>query len=107
MSKVIYNFSKVPANNHGCRGYELAVEVDTANPQTGVVLSGSGCASCWQVGHDDSSSPIPVGQKVTVSRPTPKGWAQAAELFGQSHNELVDDYDDPQPDSSREWPRWA
>lgn len=83
-----------PVNNHGCRGAEVSVLVGTDN--IGTVVNGLQCSSCWQVGHDTDSSPIALGTRVAL----PEGytWQAAAIPVGRSHNECVQDQDDPRPD---------
>lgn len=114
---------ETPTNNHGCRGYDVTIEVIDAT--TGKVIKGSGCRSCWQVGHDSSESPIKVGTTVklpeqfrsveiwskdtwghpngltyTDAQYEPVTWDTAKLSAGFSHNELVADYDEPKPDCS-------
>jgi hypothetical protein len=60
-------------NSHGCRGSR--VEIDPINETEGVVVGGSQCSSCWQVGHDDSSSPIEIGSRVRI--PVGMNWLEA------------------------------
>lgn len=88
---------ETPPNNHGCRGFELVVEPTSSTE--GVVVDGYACSSCWQVGHDDANAwPRPLG--ATVRLPDGWIWETAAEPAWRSHNELVDDRDEPQPDCS-------
>jgi len=89
---------ETPTNNHGCRGFDVRIEPITAT--TGKVISGSGCSSCWQVGHDNPASPIEVGTIVSLPDWC-ANWEEAQSPFGRSHNELVDDSDEePQSDCS-------
>jgi hypothetical protein len=132
-----------PGNNHGCRGF--TVNIVPLDERYGMVISGESCSSCWQVGHDDSSSPIPAGtivktpakfRRIEAWRGSglgewerkivyingraqfqrtgkwisndgfawgdelPPVWDFAKRQAGYSANELVDDRDDPQPDST-------
>lgn len=57
---------ETPGNNHGCRGFTVSVWVPTWDSEEGIIMGGESCASCWQRGHDDSSSPIPVGTRVSL-----------------------------------------
>jgi hypothetical protein len=58
----------IPENNHGCTGFY--VEIKATSPNEGIVVSGSSCSSCWQVGHSDSTPPVKVGSLVRL----PKGY---------------------------------
>lgn len=135
----VYEFSSIPGNNHGCSGDW--VKIVSFNDTIGIVINGGSCSSCWQVGHDDNSSPVPIGtivelpclddvadlvgqfpgQKWSVDAPTFKkyeqaetvgdlfmhmhaydtlSWEIASRFTGHSHNECIDDLDDPQPDTT-------
>lgn len=104
---------ETPPNNHGRRGFELVIVPITETE--GFVLDGFSCNSCWQVGHDNGEPCIPIGTKVKLpnsfnfnrivwskngrrTRVRVMNWANASRLAGRSHNELVDDWDDPRPD---------
>lgn len=118
---------ETPPNNHGCRGFEVTVAPLTGD--YGLVIGGSSCSSCWQVGHDSPESPIPVGTLVALptwdellechgegtpvwnaecdlgelarrsANPGPT-WEEASMGVGFSHNECISDWDDPQPDTT-------
>lgn len=66
---------EIPANNHGCRGFSILVEAITST--RGKVIEGSSCSSCWQVGHDSSDSPIPIGSEICL--PINYCWVCASE----------------------------
>jgi hypothetical protein len=91
---------ETPNNNHGCRGFD--VEIETIDDRTGKIVDGNSCYSCWQVGHNNSNSPIDIG--TIVELPDGETWDSAVLPHGNSHNELVDDRDDPQPDCTRVTP---
>lgn len=97
----VISLCETPVNNHGCRGFGVSIRV--VNDRTGTVVAGYGCSSCWQVGHDDASSPIEVGTTVKLPEWC-ASWDEAKRLVGYSHNELVDDRDEPQPDTTRVTP---
>jgi len=87
----------VPPNNHGCTGFGLSVIVLT--PTLGIVLDGMSCNNCWQVGHDNPDPIFPIG--TVVQLPFGYSWAEASTYVGHSHNELVDDSENPEPDSTK------
>lgn len=107
---------EIPLNNHGCTGESVTVEI--IDEKTGKIIAGDSCSSCWQVGHDKNESPIAIGAIVQLPesfRPVvvwdernvqeagngmPVTWNNARLSAGYSHNELVDDSDNPQPDTS-------
>ena len=60
-------------NNHGCTGSRI--EIEPINDTEGIIIGGSSCSSCWQVGHDDSSSPIEIGTRVRI--PAGMNWLEA------------------------------
>lgn len=106
-------------NNHGCSGSEITVL--PLNDEVGVVVSGQSCSSCWQVGHDNSDSPLEIGSVVELPLWSALDWADEAPVVlpdwktqsfchiaepcgefvaswqvaalptGHSHNELVND----------------
>jgi len=105
---------ETPVNNHGCQGFEVAIQPITDD--TGIVLAGRSCSSCWQVGHDTDESPVVVGSIVHLpmlgalkwNKDAPVwvqlhqewkpvswfyslSWTSAQHPCGHSHNELVDD----------------
>lgn len=116
---------EIPMNNHGCSGFW--VDLETTSPTEAVVVNGGSCNSCWQMGHDSTDSPIKIGTKVglpeefrnakvwhfngsqTDERSQQKyfnsiwlavNWENAKEFTGYSHNELVDDLENPLPDTT-------
>jgi len=64
---------KIENNNHGCTGSR--VEIEPINDTEGIIVGGSSCSSCWQVGHEDSSSPIMIGTRVRI--PDDMNWLEA------------------------------
>jgi hypothetical protein len=64
---------KILNNNHGCAGSR--VEIEPTSDTEGIVVGGSQCSQCWQVGHDDSSSPIAIGTRVRI--PDGMNWLEA------------------------------
>lgn len=116
---------EIPLNNHGCSGEWLELEV--LNNNEAVVISGGSCNSCWQVGHDRNEPRFKVGTKVCLpetlrdtklwhhqgthqdidsgeryydSKDVPIAWHTAKRMCGYSHNELVYDSENPQPDTT-------
>lgn len=116
---------ETPLNNHGCNGEWLELEI--LNSKEAVVVAGGSCSSCWQVGHDKNEPRFPVGTKVCLpsqfrdtkvwnalgpythvssgdgyfnGNEVPATWQNAKMLAGFCHNELVDDLDYPQPDTT-------
>ncbi len=89
---------ETPQNNHGCRGYGLELKI--VSEREAEVKDGISCNSAWLVGHNDSDPLIAVGTRVALPEEFRGTWEQAAVPTGHSHNELVDDADDPQPDST-------
>jgi ferredoxin len=92
---------ETPLNNHGCTGFY--VEIKPTSDREGIVMKGVSCSSCWQMGHDNGDSPIAVGTKVRLPEWC-GSWDIAKRPFGYSHNELVEDRDDPRPDCTRVCP---
>jgi hypothetical protein len=70
-----FHLYNIPVNNHGCSGFNVYIKA--TSPTEGEVIDGYSCQSCWQVGHDSSESPIPIGFRVRV----PEGycWVCASE----------------------------
>lgn len=97
----VVQLCETPVNNHGCCGFGVSIRI--TSDRTGTVIAGYGCSSCWQVGHDDDSSPIEVGTTVKLPESC-ASWDEASKLVGYSHNELIDDRDEPQPDTTRVTP---
>jgi len=64
-----------PVNNHSCTG--SYVEVEATSSTEGTVVAGNSCSSCWQVGHDRSGSPVPIGAQVEL--PEEYCWRCASE----------------------------
>jgi hypothetical protein len=71
----IYTLGHTPPNNHGCQGYY--VDIQAIDENTGEVVDGRGCGSCWQTGCDSWESPISTGTVVKL----PEGycWECASE----------------------------
>ena len=87
---------ETPVNNHGCCGFQ--VELVVIDERTARVISGNSCNSCWQVGHDNADSPIPVGTIVQLPDWC-ASWDEASAPHGRSHNELINDSgEEPQSD---------
>lgn len=116
---------EVPLNNHGCSGSWLELQI--LDSKEAVVVAGGSCSSCWQVGHDSNEPRFKIGTKVCLPdkfRDTkvwhPEGnlrdmnsdetyfdsfyipllWSNGAHWAGYSHNECVDDSENPQPDTT-------
>ena len=116
MSKSLVKLYETPVNNHGCSGYEVTVQ--PVSEDTGIVVDGRSCSSCWQVGHDDNASPIQIGSIVKLPCFADLDWCIGAPVYiekrfeeyplffrpeeqvtwgvatlecGHSHNELVND----------------
>ena len=60
----IYTLGHTPSNNHGCQGYH--VDIQAIDENTGIVVDGRGCGSCWQTGCNSWESPIPIGTVVRL-----------------------------------------
>ena len=75
-NELIIRLFEIPNNNHGCLGFEI--EIFSLNNKEGLVVAGRSCDSCWQVGHDNDQSPIPIGAIVLL--PKGYGWKRASAI---------------------------
>ncbi len=116
---------ETPLNNHGCSGFWVDIEV--IDNHSGIIIDGGSCSSCWQMGHDSPDSPIALGTKVALPEEfrsakvwhfngsqtdkqseekyfnsvwLPVSWENANQFVDYSHNEMVYDGDNPQPDTT-------
>lgn len=58
-------FYQAGTGDHGCRGEEVIVAIDSDNARTGIVVESISCSYCWQVGHD-GSTPFAPGTIVSL-----------------------------------------
>lgn len=94
----VVTIRSTPSNNHACRGVELKIE--PIDSQTGTIIDWSVCTSCKLGNGNYYTRLLHIGTVVEIPNFFEGGWPEASKLRGYSHNKEVDDYTEPQPDTT-------